>query len=265
MANKSSRSGGVQATADGPERFRRLRIYNALMGLLHFAQGAAVVYLATDFVLPVTATFLQGPPGTPPPAPTTLLEVSVAWGVAAFLFLSAIAHWTVSFLVYPWYVENLKKHRNYARWIEYAFSSTIMVILIALLPGITDIAALIAIAGANVAMILFGLLQEKYEDPGSKGWLPFIFGCIAGIAPWIGIGIYLWTPGSTAEPPAFVYAIFVSLFVFFNIFAVNQWLQYKRVGKWSDYLFGEGVYITLSLVAKSLLAWQIFAGTLAGS
>jgi len=39
-------------------------------------------------------------------------------------------------------------------------------------------------------------------------------------------------------------------------------LQYKKVGKWQDYLYGERVYIILSLVAKSLLAWQVFAGTL---
>jgi hypothetical protein len=48
-------------------------------------------------------------------------------------------------------------------------------------------------------------------------------------------------------------------------FAVNMWLQYRRVGRWRDYLFGERVYVLLSLVAKSALAWQVFAGTLAGS
>jgi hypothetical protein len=39
-------------------------------------------------------------------------------------------------------------------------------------------------------------------------------------------------------------------------------LQYKQVGKWKDYLYGEKVYIILSLVAKTLLAWQVFIGTL---
>ena len=85
-----------------------------------------------------------------------------------------------------------------------------------------------------------------------------------GIAPWLAIGVYLWSPGSSAEPPAFVYAIFASLFVFFNVFALNMWLQYRRVGRWRSYLFGEKAYMVLSLVAKSLLAWQVFAGTLAG-
>ena len=64
-------------------------------------------------------------------------------------------------------------------------------------------------------------------------------------------------------PPGFVYGIVVSLFVFFNIFALNQLLQYRAKGRWADYLFGENVYIVLSLVAKSLLAWQVFGGTLA--
>jgi hypothetical protein len=253
---------GSHIAADSPQRYQRLRIYNALMGLFHFVQGVVILVLATDFTLPVTATFPAGPPGTPPSSPTTLFDVSIAWGVAAFFFLSAIAHWMVSLVVFPWYVNNLKLRRNYARWIEYAVSSTVMVILIALLPGITEFAALIGLATANVSMILFGLLQEKYENPGSRGWLPFIFGCITGIAPWFAIGFYIWAPGSTAEPPGFVYAIFVSLFVFFNAFALNQWLQYKQVGKWRDYLFGEATYITLSLVAKSALAWQVFAGTL---
>ena len=42
-----------------------------------------------------------------------------------------------------------------------------------------------------------------------------------------------------------------------------QWLQYKQVGRFRDYLVGERTYIILSLTAKSALAWQIFGGTLA--
>jgi len=94
-------------------------------------------------------------------------------------------------------------------------------------------------------------------------WTAFIFGCIVGIVPWIAIGIYfVGSVTSGEEVPGFVYAIYVSLFLFFNVFAVNQYLQYKKVGRWQDYVFGEKMYIVLSLVAKSLLAWQVFFGTL---
>ncbi|HEX6031907.1 MAG TPA: heliorhodopsin HeR, partial [Tepidiformaceae bacterium] len=64
------------------------------------------------------------------------------------------------------------------------------------------------------------------------------------------------------QVPNFVYGIFVSLFLFFNSFAVNMLLQYRRVGPWREYLFGEKAYILLSLTAKSALAWQVFANTL---
>lgn len=244
------------------QRFTGLRRYNLVMGALHAAQAVAILALATAFALPVTASFMTGAPGSTPAEPVTLFDVSIAWGCALFLLLSAAAHAIIAAPgVFPWYRANLLQDRNYARWIEYSLSSSVMIVLIAMVTGISDIAALVALFGVNVSMILFGLVQEKYESPGG-GMLPFWLGCIAGITPWIAIGIYLVSPGNASSPPGFVYGIFISLFVLFNSFALNQWLQYRQVGRWSDYLHGETVYITLSLVAKSLLAWQVFAGTL---
>lgn len=247
-------------------RFRKLRIYNLVMGVFHAAQGVVILLIANSFALPVTATFMEGPPGQDPPALDTLFDIRFAWGVAAFLFLSAIAHLLiVSPGVYPWYQRNLQRSRNYARWVEYSISSSVMVVLIAMLTGISDIAALGGIFGVNAAMILFGLLQEHYEEPGNKRWMPYWFGVLTGAVPWLLIGIYLWGPTSAGEPPAFVYAIYFSLFLFFNSFAINMVLQYRKVGKWKDYLYGEYVYVFLSLTAKSLLAWQVFGSTLASA
>ncbi|MBN2405926.1 MAG: heliorhodopsin HeR [Coriobacteriia bacterium] len=249
--------------ADTDRRFKRLRLYNVIMGLFHAGQGIAIVALSNDFKLPVTATFMQGPPGSPLTAPEVLFEIPLGLAVATFVFLSAIAHFIIASPgVFEWYKANLQKNRNYGRWIEYSLSSSLMVVLIALLPGIFDIAALIAIFAVNSMMILFGLLTEKYEQPGNPNWLSFIFGCIAGAVPWIVIGIYVWSPTTSASPPAFVYWIFVTMFIFFNSFALNMVLQYKKIGPWRDYLFGEATYIMLSLVAKSLLAWLVFANTL---
>ena len=242
----------------------KLRTLNLAAAALHLAQAIAVVILATDFALPITASYLAGPPGTPPGPATVLADLPTGLAVAGFLFLSFLAHLIVGTVWFRNYIGDLSQLINRARWVEYSFSSTLMIVVISQLVGITDVAALIAICGANVSMILFGWLQEKYETPGSGGWLPFIFGCIAGVVPWLAILYYTIAPGSDAEPPGFVYAIVVSLFVFFNIFALNQWLQYRARGRWGDYLFGENVYIVLSLVAKSLLAWQVFGGTPAG-
>jgi hypothetical protein len=92
--------------------------------------------------------------------------------------------------------------------------------------------------------------------------MPYIFGCLVGVVPWLLIAVYLIAPGVAATPPGFVYGIFFSLFLLFNVFALNMLLQYRRMGPWRDYYFGERVYIVLSLAAKSLLAWQVFFPTL---
>jgi hypothetical protein len=239
-------------------RLNRLRIWNFVVGLILAAQAAMMAVLTNDFSLPVTGGFITGPPGSEPEI-HHLFNIATGWGVFAFLAISAIALLLIaSPWVFPWYKRNLLRNLNYARWIEYFFSSSIMIVLIAQITGISDIGALIAIFGINACMILFGALQEKYENPGKPSWLPFWFGSFAGAIPWIAIAIYVWAPGLDLSPPGFVYGIVASLFVFFNCFAVNMILQYKQVGPWRDYLFGEKVYILLSLTAKALLAWQVF-------
>lgn len=242
-----------------------LRRYNLIAGVLHLAQMVVVLSLSNDFTLPIVARYMAGPPGSTFAEPITLLDAPIGLTVAIFLGLSASFHLLVaSPKFFDRYSAGIEKQHNYFRWVEYSISSSVMIVLIALITGVSDVAAIVAIFGANAAMILFGWLQEKYETPGNGGWLPFIFGCIAGIVPWLGLLFYVLSIGGPADTsaPAFVYGIVISIFIFFNSFALVQWLQYKKVGKWSDYIRGEKTYITLSLIAKSALAWQIFASTL---
>lgn len=249
------------------QTFHRLRVLNASAGVLHFAQGIAMLLLSSAFALPLTTSFLQFDSYTQTLNPylNTVAEVPIGPLVAAFLFLSAIAHFL---LIAPgineWYVRNLKRGINLARWMEYSLSSSLMIVVIALLVGMYDVATLLVLFFLNTMMILFGWMMEVHNQTTKKtDWTAYIFGCIAGVVTWIAVFIYLIGAGADGgEVPAFVYWIYVSIFLFFNIFALNMLLQYKRVGPWKDYLFGERVYILLSLVAKTLLAWQVFAGTL---
>lgn len=264
--HSSSERNIVSSKKTGADRYQGLRKYNLLAAVLHAASAVAIVLLATDFTLPVTGSYLEGPPGTLPGDAVNLVDIPIPMAIAAFFVLSSLFHIIVSSPpFFARYRAGLEQGRNYFRWVEYSLSSSLMIVIIAQLVGISDVVALVGLFGVNASMILFGWLQERYHKPGDGGWLPFIFGCFAGAIPWIGILIYTIAPGSTtgAEPPAFVYGIIVSLFLFFNVFAIVQWLQYRPVGKFRDYLVGERLYITLSIVAKSALAWQIFAGTLA--
>ena len=246
------------------ERLRGLRGFNASMGGLHLIQGLAILLLSTSFALPVTSAFLRFDPATTRllPRQSTLFEIRIGWAVAVFFFLSAAAHLIVSS---PWgyrrYARNVLRGINPARWIEYSLSSSVMIVIVAMLVGIYDVVALIGLFAVNASMILFGWMMELHNQSTERTiWTSYWFGVFAGAVPWIAIAIYLF--GAYSPPPTFVYWIYLSIFVFFNVFAVNMVLQYRRVGRWRDYLYGERAYVVLSLVAKSLLAWQVFAGTL---
>ncbi len=252
----------VHAPGVDDQALRSLRGWNLALTLLHLAQAVAVVALATDFAITITQSLPAGPPGTPTGSPEALFDLPIGVAIAVFLVLAGLDHLLTATVMRRTYESDLRKGINRFRWVEYSVSATIMVVLIALYSGIDSVSALIGIIGANVAMILFGWLQESANPPGSetRTMKPFWFGCVAGATPWVAIGYNLV---AAEEVPGFVVGIFVSLFIFFNSFALNQWLQYQQVGPWRSYAFGEKAYLVLSLVAKSALAWQIFGGSLA--
>jgi hypothetical protein len=244
-----------------------LRTYNLIIGLVHLVQAIVLVVLTNDFTLPVTRSFLTGPPGTAS-AQESWFDLPLGYAVAAFVFMAAIDHLLMTVPgVNRWYNGMIASERNDARWIEYSVSSSLMIVLIAMITGVSNIGALIAIAGVNASMIFFGLVQEAFVRPseGRVNWMPYIYGCFAGLVPWAIIALQIASSEEGGEgPPTFVYGIIVSLFLLFNSFAVNMVLQYRRTGRWKSYVFGEKAYIIISLVAKSLLAWQVFANVLVG-
>lgn len=258
-----TQASSTDATGVTPERLSGLRRWNLTLAALHAVQGIAVLVLATSFSITVTSSYPAGPPGTAPNAPSKLFDVAIGPAIAVFLFLAALDHLITATVGRPLYESDLRRGINRFRWIEYSFSATIMLVLIGFYFGLTGISTVIAVIGANVAMILFGWLQERMNPPGrtETTMLPFWFGTLAGIAPWVAISVNLI---GSKTVPGFVIGIYVSLLIAFFTFAINQWLQYRRIGPWKDYAYGEKTYLVLSLIAKSLLAWQIFGGSLAG-
>lgn len=265
----SSETAASSRVVDAPEKtFLGLRRFNAVMGFLHLVQGILMIVLSNDTTYPIYTNFLKFDTALMALRPEPKLAYELLFGpaVAVFLLLSAVAHFSLATFGYKWYVKSLKKGMNPARFYEYALSSSLMIVLIGMLVGVWDLGALIAMFAVNAAMNLFGIMMEYHNQYTKKtNWISFIYGCFAGIVPWIVIAIYFYVPlsGEGPKPPGFVYAIVPTLFVFFNIFALNMFLQYKKVGPWRNYLFGERMYIVLSLLAKTALAWMIFAGTLA--
>lgn len=249
------------------KKLSKLRVFNLVMGFFHLAQAIVMIIASNNFTLPFNTNYLQFDlsSGKLLPVLEQVGELPIGYAVAGFLLLSALAHTIVSLPgIFEWYTKNLKKGINHARWYEYAFSSSLMIVVISMLVGMYDVSTLLLTFFLNAMMILFGLMMELHNQTTKKtNWTAFIFGCIAGIVPWVAVALNLFGSGEgDYKAPDFVYWIFFSMFIFFNTFAVNMVLQYKKVGKWKDYLYGEKAYIVLSLVAKSLLAWQVWAGTL---
>lgn len=246
--------------------YKSLRKLNLIAASLHFAQGIAILLISKSFAVPVTGSYLAFNKSTQQldPASTTLFHIQLAWLIAAFFFLSAVAHLIVATVYNKRYTRDLRLGINKARWIEYALSASVMMVAIGMLVGIYDAASLFMIFLLISTMNLMGLMMEVHNQTTQKtNWLSFFIGCRVGLAPWVVVAFYMWLGAHNgSQAPTFVYWIFVSIFVFFSCFAVNMILQYKKIGPWKDYLYGERAYIILSLVAKSLLAWQVFAGTL---
>jgi len=248
-------------------RDTRLRLWNAVMAVLHFLQGLAMVLLAEGVLWPVTRTRYGFNPETESIFPETVsfVDANLPLLVAGFLFISALAHTIIATARYDEYVEYLDRGMNPYRWYEYSVSASLMIVVIGMLAGVWDLGTLVALFGLVAVMNLCGLLMEqRNESTDETDWTPYWVGVIAGIVPWIVIAItFIGTVvASDGEFPEFVIYIYVSIFVFFNLFALNQALQYLEVSRWKNYLFGERAYILLSLVAKSALAWQVYFGTL---
>ncbi len=173
-----------------------LRRFNAVMGFLHLIQGILMIVISNDTTYPIYTNFLRFDLDTFSLTPDPKLVYNLPFGpaVAVFLLLSAVAHFSLATFGYQWYVKSLKRGMNSARFYEYALSSSLMIVLIGMLVGIWDLGTMIVMFGVNAAMNLFGITMELQNEGSKKiNWLNFIYGCFAGIVPWI--VVFMYFPG----------------------------------------------------------------------
>ncbi len=244
----------------GKKTKKSLKRLNLIMAGVHAIQGGLILVLSTSFSLPVIGSYLKlnQSSGNLEPSSKVLFNLSLPVLIAVFLLISSLAHLIIGTCYNKKYNRDLQNNIN---------KTSVMMVAISMLVGIYNIVSLSLVFILVAVMNLTGLIMELYNQKSEKtekpNWLSFKVGSLAGIAPWLAIAFTFWlSADSGSSPPTFVYWIFVSIFLFFNCFAVNMYLQYKKIGPWRNYIFGEKVYIYLSLFAKSALAWQVFIGTL---
>jgi hypothetical protein len=244
---------------------RHLRLLNAAAFIIHFVQASIFLTIDNGFSIPVRAFYVTNISGGTEVEVVTLFDIRTAYAIAVMFFLSAFFHLLVIVPgVYPVYARGVVDTHNYFRWVEYSMTSSIMIVLIAQFVGITNVSALISMFCLNATMLMFGLIQERYEFPGTGGLIPFACGCFAGVVPWIIILLDMIGPRVVVheDTSGFVYAMVSSIFATFNCFGIVQYLQYRPAWKFGDYSVGEMTYLALSIVAKSALAWQVYVAVL---
>jgi hypothetical protein len=246
-----------------------LRRLNLLAGGLHILQGVLILALSDNLrgSRPITTSFLTHDQlasdgsghAVLVQATHHLFDLNLAHVVAAFFFINAIAHLLAATKLRRTFEAGLKNGINRLRWIDFAISSGVMMIAAALVLGVYDISSLLMIFGLTAFMGLTTALIEINKPVQLNYWL----GIFAGGLTWLVAILYLWGAhvwGSAL--PTYAYLVALSLLLMFAAIAANFYLQYKRLGHWESYVFGERTYILLSFAAKTTLGWLIFAGTL---
>ncbi len=249
-----------------------LRKWHIGLAAFYTVQAVIILVLSKTNEWPITTNFstqdtvaskVAGHPVLVPAA-HTLLSLNLAYAVAAFFLVSVVVHLAIATVYQKRHKTDLAHGMNCARWIEHGLSVGIMMVVIGLLSGIYDISSMVMILVLVSLTSLVGPLMEhtsRGHDRRSRG--TYLVGYLAAITPWIVFAIYAISASAYGDGvPAFVYWIYLSIFILFNSFAINMYLQYKRKGRWADYLYGERIYMILSLITKTVLAWQVFAGAL---
>jgi hypothetical protein len=243
--------------------------WNIWLAAVLALQGVAILALSAVRSFPVTTSFL----GVNTLASQSksqavlatgvhhLFDINLAYLVAGFFFIAAIAHGLAATKLRDTYEKYLKKGSNPIRWIEYAFSASTMLLVTAVFSGMVDISSLVMLFALSGLLQLLALVMEL-RGTQKEAMLIYVAGGIAGIVPWLVLGAYLLSAQLYGNLPGYVVAAYGVTLVFFIGLGATATLQYRKKGKWADYLFGERMFMILGLLAKTALAWLVFAGSL---
>src|SRR5579859_4842415 len=149
-----------------------------------------------------------------------------------------------------------------------ALAGGLMVVVIALLGGISDLATLVLLFVSAAAGCLLGLGAEAMvaRNGGKMSRLSHLLCGLAvtsAIVPWLVFaGQIISARLYGGFIPTYLYWLYASTFV---LFASGMWLTHWRVlrkGNWADAGYTERAFMVLTFVAATAFAWQVYAGAL---
>lgn len=264
-------------TIDVPER--TLVLWNAAMALFHTTLAVVTLSVGRTDLAPPTfkvQTEFSFRNESDPEAGWDLRPYFVesgslylTWYVAAFFGLSALFHLLNATVLRDFYLRELAECRTPTRWIEYFFSASVMIVIIAYSLGVRDRMTLFAIGFLVASTMPYGYWTEVVARPcGPDAWseplrvrlYPWLLGHVPQLGAWFLILLQFYDGGDADAIPWFVYLIlWGELLLFFSFGFVQVYSQSLPPRLFYQ---GELAFQVLSLVAKGLLGVVLLANVL---
>ena len=257
---------------------RNLLAWNKGLAIVYGLEALAILLLGSGKTFPVGIHFL-GVDGLLSQAAghtiytqafRPLFDLPLAQVLALCLAVSAAIHAMLSNYVKDLYIPWLEQGSNPLRWLDNAFSASLLPLAIALVAGVSSITMLLAIFILGFVSHILALLLDVYNRPYSpaqpiKDWRLFIVLTMTATTAWLMviapvIAGYLFGDGL----PVYISLTLLTALVF--VVAIG-WLMinsYRRrsQGKPEDYRKFELSFMLLSFAAKSIIAWELFVAVL---
>lgn len=277
-ANKSEVVKEVKITEEvqglANDDMQRLRKLNLWLAVAFGVQAVAVVLFGGGKTVPVTSQFLSVDSlasesnGHQVLALATrhLFDVRLTVLAAIFLGLFALACLAVATVARPLYEAQLQRGSNMARWIGFSLGGSFIVVALAALSGVSDVATFMLMIVLTVVGFSLEPLAEKFKRARAGTVVPHAL-CGAAIAsaaaPWAMLaisvlGAMLWN----GHVPVATYIMYGTSLVLFACWALASHFRVRDQGKWANVLYAEKMYMFLTLAIGTVVAWQVFAGAL---
>ncbi|HKU18275.1 MAG TPA: heliorhodopsin HeR [Candidatus Saccharimonadales bacterium] len=254
-------------------KFKRWGLW---LGVLYLLQGLAIVLFGNNASAPLTTQYFSvdtlasdaNGHQVVASAMRHLHDVRLAWVIAVVLALFAAVHFVMAYATQAWHEDALKRGVNPLRSAALGFGGGAMVVTIALLGGISDIATLVLLFALSIVGALLGLAAETVvtRDNGAMSRFSHLLcglSIVSVVLPWVVFaGQIVAAMLFNGHIPGYVYGVYGSMFV---LFMAGVWATHQRIvrsGKWADAAYAETAFLILMLVGASALAWQTFAGAM---
>ena len=257
----------------------RMESWNKWLAAAYAVEALAIIIAGTGHTFPVVIhflgvdTMLSQTAGHTVNALATrhLFDVPLAQVLALVLAIPAVLHLMLSSYLHNQYNAWMERGMNPIRWLDGAFSASLLPVAIGLAAGFSDITGLLMLFALGFITHLLGMLMELYNQPyttykadtPAKDTKPFFLMVVAGTAAWLALGLFL---GASlifgAGLPWHAWVSYLTALVFVVLITLLLVRNYRRQGRWKDYQKTERAFMVLSFAAKSVVAWELFAAVL---